>query len=142
MGGELVENQQDHPKKSLKEQFEDHFSYYLLCGMTAEQYWDGDCTLVIYYRRKDRMEQDRRNEEMWLQGLYIYETLCRVAPILNGFVKNPKAEPYMDKPYPRTKEALESEKAEQGSKDRQQAKLMSWAERVNKAMRKKNGQKC
>ena len=69
--------------------------------MTPEQYWDGDPTLARYYRKAEEMRQQRKNEELWLQGMYIYEALCDVAPILHSFAKKgTKPTPYSSKPYP------------------------------------------
>lgn len=68
--------------------------------MTPEQYWDGDATLAKYYRRAEDLRNERRNQELWLQGMYIYEALCDVSPILHAFAKKgSKPSPYSDRPY-------------------------------------------
>lgn len=138
MGDELV----DAPKKTWKEQFEEAFPYYLMYGMTESQYWDGDCLLVKYYRKKDELEQDRLNEQLWMQGLYVYEAIIRLAPALVPFAKNPNIEKYLEKPFPRTSSAMENEKEQEAAEARraQKSKLQSWAERVNSKMRKKDEQ--
>lgn len=47
------------------------------------------------------MRRDRRNQELWLQGMYIYEALCDVSPILHAFAKKgTRPVPYTDHPYP------------------------------------------
>ena len=56
--------------------------------MTYDMYWNEDCMLVKYYKQSFRMQQDRKNEELWLQGYYFYEALCDVSPILQAFAKN------------------------------------------------------
>lgn len=77
------------------------FPYYLSIGMTEEQYWDNDSTLVKYYREADELRKERTNYEMWLQGMYIYDTIARLSPILHAFAKKgTTAEPYPDEPYP------------------------------------------
>jgi hypothetical protein len=49
-----------------------------------------------------------------MQGAYIYQAIMRLSPILKPFVKNPKAEPYLEKPFPLTAEqAKNDEKARQ-----------------------------
>jgi phage-related protein len=69
--------------------------------MTAEQYWEGDCTLVKYYRKAEELRNEKRNQELWLQGMYVYEAICDVAPILHAFAKKgTKPTPYSEKPYP------------------------------------------
>ena len=92
--------------------------------MTAEQYWEGDPTLTRYYRKADEIRKERRNEELWLQGMYIYEALCDVSPVLHAFAKKgTKPQPYSERPYAITKEQherIEEEKerkiAEKGKK--------------------------
>ncbi|HJA69243.1 MAG TPA: hypothetical protein H9664_04405 [Firmicutes bacterium] len=72
-------------------------------GMSYELFWDGNPTLARYYRQADEIRKARRNEELWLQGMYIYEALCDVAPVLNSFAKKgTKPRPYSAQPYPIT----------------------------------------
>ncbi|MEG1683711.1 MAG: hypothetical protein RR295_07765, partial [Oscillospiraceae bacterium] len=79
--------------------------YYLSIGMTYEQYWMEDPFLVVAYRKADKLRFERRNYEMWMQGLYTYEAICDVAPILQAFAKSgTRAIPYRDKPYATAKE--------------------------------------
>lgn len=89
------------PLYTYTEKFYEFFPYYLSIGMTPEQYWEGDCTLVKYYRRAEELRNEKRNQELWLQGMYIYEAICDVAPILHAFAKKgTKPTPYSTKPYP------------------------------------------
>lgn len=82
------------------EQFYEVFPYYLSIGMTYEQFWEGDPTLVKYYRRAAEIKNERKNQELWLQGLYVYEALCDVAPIMHAMAKRgTKARPYPEQPY-------------------------------------------
>lgn len=56
--------------------------------------------MVKYYRKADEIKKERRNEELWLQGMYIYEALCDVSPVLHAFAKKgTKPQPYSEKPY-------------------------------------------
>ena len=69
--------------------------------MTYDQFWNDNPLLVKFYRKADEMKRDRRNQELWLQGMYIYEALCDVSPILHAFAKKgTKPAPYTDHPYP------------------------------------------
>ena len=103
------------PSFTYTEKFYELFPYYLSIGMTPEQYWDGDCTLTKYYRKADEIKKERRNEELWLQGMYIYEALCDVSPVLHAFAKKgTKPQPYSEKPYAITEaqhNRVEEEKA-------------------------------
>ena len=83
-------------------------------GMSYELYWDGEPGAVRFYREADRIRQERANESAWLQGAYIYDAIGKLAPILNGFVKKPKAEPYPKQPYdifPERKKESEEDQA-------------------------------
>ena len=89
------------PLFTYTEKFYELFPYYLSIGMTPEQYWDGDCTLTKYYRKAEELRIDKRNQELWLQGMYIYEALCDVSPILHAYAKKgTKPTPYSTEPYP------------------------------------------
>ena len=71
--------------------------------MTPEQYWDGDPELAKYYRKAEEIRMERRNQELWLQGMYVYEAICDASPILHSYAKKgTKPHPYADKPYPLT----------------------------------------
>ena len=81
-------------------------------GMTYEEFWCGPPSLVRAYRKAYDMERHRRNEEMWMQGRYIFEAL-RCAPLLVGFPEKgykPSGDGYPDRPYPLSEnEAREQE---------------------------------
>jgi hypothetical protein len=103
--------------------------------MTPEQYWDEDPMLAKYYRKAHELQRKRRNEELWLQGMYIYEALCDVSPIMNAFAKRgTKPHPYTDRPYSITRDDLKEEKKLKERKDREKAKqyMMSKMAKINK----------
>ena len=88
--------------------FNKKFPYYLSIGMTEEQYWDSDCCLVKFYREAEEIRRERFNQEAWLQGMYIYDALARIAPILHAFAKKgTKAQPYVAEAYPIGKKKME-----------------------------------
>ena len=96
------------PLHSYGEKFEELFPYYLSLGMTEEQYWDKDCRLVIFYRKAEELRTSRKNQEMWLQGMYIYDAISRLSPILRAFAKKgTKAQPYVEEAYPINKKTVE-----------------------------------
>lgn len=118
------EHNSSAPSFTYTEKFYELFPYYLSIGMTPEQYWEGDCTLTKYYRKADEMRKERRNEELWLQGMYIYEALCDVSPVLRAFAKKgAKPQPYPTKPYAitenqrkRENEEIERKRIEKGKR--------------------------
>ena len=82
-------------------------------GMTYDEFYRKDHTLVIAYRKAYERKREEKNTEMWLQGLYVYEAVARVAPLLIPFNQHPKAEAYLDKPLPifSTEENIEEAKS-------------------------------
>ena len=117
------------PLLTYTEKFYELFPYYLAIGMTPEQYWEGDCTLVKYYRKAEELRNEKRNQELWLQGMYIYEAFCDVAPILHAFAKKgTKPTPYSAKPYPLNDKQIERDEEEK------QRKLTEKGKRFMEAM--------
>lgn len=130
-GGER-ENRSAPP--SYSEIFLAKFPYYLSIGMTEEQYWDRDCTLVKSYREAEELRKERVNQEMWLQGMYIYDAISRLSPILRAFAKKgTKAQPYVEEAYPINKKTVEEaelkkEKAKSQNGLRYMQQLMAQSE--------------
>lgn len=123
--------------KSLTEQFYEHLPFYLSIGMTYEQYWNEDCLLTRYYLKAHQLKQQRRNQELWVQGAYIYEAIMDIAPILHAFAKKgTKPLPYVSEPFPLTqKEVAERRKQEEKIRyDKQKAKIAAWAAKTNMQM--------
>lgn len=105
--------------------FNKHFPYFLSIGMTPEQYWDGDCTLVKYYKEADNMRFERENTLAWLHGMYIYEALCDVAPVLMFSAKRgATVEKYSSEPYSFGKNAKERE--QERKNEEKKAKAMAY----------------
>lgn len=122
--------------KTYTECFYEHFPYYLSIGMTFSQYWEEDSTLTIYYRKAQEYITKRKNEEMYLQGRYIYDALLAVSPIMHAFAKaGTTAHPYLKYPYPLTqKEAEALKKREEYEKFLKMKQIM--ISRVNKTNKK------
>lgn len=99
--------------------FEQQFTYYLSIGMSAAEYWYGDSYLTVLYRRANDLRIQRKSEEMWMQGLYIYNALNVV--IGNAFrKKGTKARDYISEPI-RLTPLTEAEKAAKAEKERRKA---------------------
>ena len=80
--------------------FEEAFPYYLAMGMSYEQFWEQDSELVKYYRKANEIRQEMINHEAWLHGMYIYEAIADISPILHAFAKRgTKPRKYSEKPY-------------------------------------------
>jgi hypothetical protein len=97
--------------------FKHKFPYYLSIGMTEAQYWEGDSTLVIAYREAEEIRRERKNQELWLQGMYIYDAINRISPVLHAFAKKgTKAQPYIEEPYPLNDKDVQAVKRKQEKK--------------------------
>ena len=81
-------------------------------GMSYNEFWYGDPTLVRDYRKAWEIRQHNEEWARWRNGMYFYDALLKVSPVLRAFSKG-KVEPgkYPDRPYPLTeKEAKEQER--------------------------------
>ena len=88
------------PFDTYTKKFYELFPYYLSIGMTPEQYWEGDATWARAFRKAAQIQLEKKNHELWLQGMYFYEALCDASPLLHAFAKKgTKPHPYPDKPY-------------------------------------------
>lgn len=89
------------PHFAYAEVFDKVFPFYLSIGMTYDQFWNDDVELVRFYREAHRLKQQARNQDMWIQGAYIYDALCCAAPLFRDFAKkDTRLTPYRDEPYP------------------------------------------
>lgn len=85
-------------------------------GMTYDQFWYGDVRAFKSYVDADMERQKRRNEEFWLQGLYVYDAIS--SAIQNAFSK-PGSHPkrYAEKPYPIFEKSEEEKQAEKEAQE-------------------------
>ena len=98
MGGSGVS---DEPEERLtcSQLFHKLFPEYLAMGMTYEQFWLQDCSLVIAYREAYKIRQEEMNRAAWLNGLYLFKAMQAVPITVNGFApKGTKLKPYPNKP--------------------------------------------
>lgn len=97
---------------------------YMSMGMTYDEYWNGDNDAPRQYLKADRLRRKRKNEELWLQGLYIYRAIHALSPELNAASKEFKPEPYIEKPIPIDEKDQAERKAEEQKKEAQM--LAQW----------------
>ncbi len=80
--------------------FEEMCPIYMSFGMSYDEFWYGSPYRAMFYRNSHKLKVKQKNEEMWMQGMYIYEALCDVSPILHAFSKKgTKPLPYPEKPF-------------------------------------------
>lgn len=52
--------------------------YALAIGMTAEEYWYADPSLIFNYERSFEIRKQLKEQELWLQGAYIRSALSSI----------------------------------------------------------------
>lgn len=82
------------------------------------------------------MQRSRMNEQLWLQGLYVYEAICDVSPALRAMgAKEPVK--YSEEPYPITDKEIEERRKKQAKAkfEQMKTKAEAFAARFNKAIK-------
>lgn len=129
---------------SYTEIFYQHLPYYLSIGMTYEQFWHGDNELKRYYRQAHDLKRKRDNFDLWLQGKYIYDALCCVAPLLRFSMSKGKVEayPYTKEPYPTTEKEVRErrERDEKARMEKMKAQFESMVVGFNTSFQKKHNE--
>ena len=102
--------------------------------MTYEQYWYGDVWMVEAFREADKLNRQRRSEELWLAGLYNYNAVA--VAVGNAFRgKGTRPQKYMEEPI-RVIPYTEAEKAVIAERERQ--KTIDYFNRLAEKWEKKN----
>lgn len=102
----------------MSEVFERLCPYYLMYGMTYDQYWHGDPWSLKAYKEAYFLQQRSANEMAWLSGAYVMNAVSVV--IGNAFSKKgtpPKR--YLEKPldvFPKTEAEMKAEEEEKQRK--------------------------
>ena len=102
-------------------------AYALSIGMTLKEYWEDDPALLLHYINAEEIRQRKLNNQLWLQGFYVYQAIGSLAPILNPFSKEHKARPYLKEPIPLTQKEIEE--AEERRVEKVKNYLMSFVKR-------------
>ena len=124
------------------------FPYYLAIGMTYDQFWNQDVELVRFYRKAAKIKLDLRNQDLWLQGAYVYEAILDSAPVLRfSFSKKPpKPILYLEQPFElrtgqrKMAESGEKQLTQQEKSDKKAKAMMEmFMVSINKKFEKKGG---
>ena len=112
--------------------FNEHCPYYLAMGMSYDLYWYGDPNAVKVYRKAKQLERKEVNNNAWLQGLYIYQALCSVAPLFRfSGEKVVQARPYIKEPINLELDEKDKEQATKTKCNVQKASFEVWATNFN-----------
>lgn len=71
----------------------------LAFGMTVEQYWHDDPWLYAAYHEAYRQGVEQAHAQAWLNGLYTYVAIGRLAPVLRAFSKARRPQDYPKAPF-------------------------------------------
>lgn len=107
MGGSEVENTST-PYKII-DYLNKLGGYAISLGMTSKEYWEDDPSYINTFIEAEKVKQAKTNQQLWLQGLYIYHAIGCLVPVLNPFSKEHKARPYMSNPISLTEEERQQE---------------------------------
>lgn len=151
MGTSRLDSEENREKSrvesiSLTQVFEELCPIYMGYGMSYDEFWHGEPWRAKFYREANDIQLKRKDEEFWIQGMYIYDALCRVSPILHAFSKSgTKPLPYPEKPYMATmdKYKTEEQKQQEVENERLKARLYfeNWARETAKKFNKENKNK-
>lgn len=112
-------------------------------GMSYDEFWKESPYRAKFYREAHELKLKQKDELMWVQGMYIYEALCEVSPVLHAFSKKgTKPLPYSEKPYLSKidKKVTKQEKQQQIENERLIAQIhfQNWARNTKKMFEKEN----
>lgn len=136
------ENSKQVEGTSLTKLFEELCPIFMSYGMSYDEYWHGSPYRAKFYLEAHKLKVRQKDEEMWMQGMYIYEALCDVSPILHAFSKKgTKPLPYSNKPYlSNTRELQLKQDKEQEKKNTElvaRVYFENWARNTKKHFDKK-----
>ena len=141
MGSSGLESEQKRVESiSLTTLFEKWCPIYMSYGMSYDEFWKESPYRTKCYGEAHELKLKQKDELMWVQGMYIYEALCDVSPILHAFSsKGTKPLPYSNKPYTQSIEKTENDKKQEEENQRLLAILYfkKWAKDTKKRFDKK-----
>ena len=103
LSGSSVSADGEKPQYEISNYLDTICPYYLMYGMSWDEFWNESLERLTAYWQAHQFAIESRNQELWLQGLYIRDA---VACCLNKRAK------YPEKPH-RITEMTEAEKQEE-----------------------------
>lgn len=108
----LLSDNEESGEQSFSDVLDKLCVYYMMLGVPEKEFWDGDYTRLKYYVRQRNFAIERRNEEMWIQGMYFYEALSVVMAKSFGKKGSANGIKYPEKPHRLTPLSPEEQEAE------------------------------
>lgn len=136
----LSEDDEQGVEQSFSTVLDKLCAYYMALGVSADEFWNGDPTLLKYYAERHRIAVEQQNEQMWLQGVYFYEAISTA--LAQAFSKHTNAK-YPEKPHRLTPLSEDEQELENKKKVEEfRAQLMAVGRRFEaKHKREQGGEK-
>lgn len=133
----LSEEDEHGVEQSFGDTLDKLCAYYMALGVSADEFWNGDYTMLKYYVEKHRIAVEQKNEQLWLQGMYFYEALT--VALAQAFSKHTNAR-YPDKPHRLTPMSEEEQELENKKKVEEfRAQLMALGRRFEAKHKREQG---
>lgn len=124
MGDNIEESNKKEKLSSYTEVFEKQCPFFMSIGMSYQEFWYEDCWIANYYLKAYTIKKDQINEQLWLQGMYVFEAILCASPVLHAFSKKgTKPLPYADKPFLLDKIVPREKTQEEIERDRENERL-------------------
>lgn len=111
-------------------------TYYMAIGVSYDEFWNGDYTRLKYVLDAHKIKLELRNQELWLQGLYVYDAVS--VAVSNALSDRGPKQKYIEKPIRITElNELEKEEEEKKTLESFKAQLMSLTGRLGRREQKR-----
>ena len=133
----LLSDDEHGVEQSFSDTLDKLCTYYMALGVSYDEFWNGDYTMLKFYVERHRIAVEQKNEELWLQGVYFYEALCTA--LSNAFSKGSKSK-YPEKPHRLTEMTEEEKEAENKAKVEEfRSQLMALGRRFEAKHKREQG---
>ena len=121
-GGSVSDSDTPQEEFSFAKYLDTMCPYYMLYGMTWDEFWYGSIDRLQAYWQKHQFEVEQKNQEMWLEGLYIR---LAVASCLDKKNKYPE-KPHRITPMTETEKEVENRRKVERMREQLNAFKSRW----------------
>ena len=104
-------------------------------GVSFDEFWHGDYCKLKFYEEAYFTSLERKNHELWLEGMYVYRAISAVVGAMTG--ASPRKTGYPEKPFPITDSLKDQKQLQEEAIERSRAELEQ--QRLNWIARHKDG---
>lgn len=105
----------------------------MLWGMSYDEFWHGEPDRVNFYKKAYELHKETINNELWLQGLYVYRALMATSGYSFGNKNDPPK--YYEQPIPFTK--AERKAYEEKTVEREKQEALAFMQNAMKIIKPK-----